>query len=109
MYRTVIRKQAEQFLIDFFSVSLSLPVQFPFILFSELWLLWDVSDYVYYYGMLTGVGGVAVSMATVAKGTVEWGREGLSLVVGGGVIMVCMLQGNYAVGGRVNVCMYVYV
>ncbi len=38
----------------------------------------------YYYGMLTGVGGVVVSMATVAKGTVEWGREGLSLVVGGG-------------------------
>ncbi len=27
---------------------------------------------------------MAVSMATVAKGTVEWGREGLSLVVWGG-------------------------
>ncbi len=40
----------------------------------------------YYYGMLTGVGGVVVSMATVAKGTVEWGREGLSLVVGGGLL-----------------------
>lgn len=75
-----------EFLIDFFSLSLSLPVQFPFILFSELWLLWDVSDYVYYYGMLTGVGGVAVSMATVAKGMVEWGREGLFLVGGGGVL-----------------------
>lgn len=68
--------------------------------------MWDVSDCVDYYGMSPGVGGVAVSMATVAKGPVEWGREGLSLVWG--VIMVCTLQGNYAEGGGVNVCMYVY-
>lgn len=59
--------------------------------------LWDVE----------GVGGAAVATATVAKGPVEWGRAGLSLAWG--VIMVCTLQGNYAEGGGVDVCMYVHV
>lgn len=48
---------------------------FCYLSFSELCLLWDVSDCVhYYYGMPAGVGGVSISMETVvAKGGVERG------------------------------------
>lgn len=57
--------------------------------------MWDVSDCAhYYYGMFKGMGGVNVPMVTVAKGHGGMGKRV------GGIIMVCMLQGNYAEWGE---------